>query len=80
MVQDIRFAVGSVNNTVIRNRQLETPFIGHKLPLPERDTRRLEAELVPILDSMDDSLATKNHRSNTALRFVLWFLKELLLQ
>jgi xanthine dehydrogenase FAD-binding subunit len=77
VIQDIRFSVGSINPTVIRDRKLETPLIGHKLPLQEREIKIVRAALSELMVPIADSPLTGTYQTETSLRMVHWFLKEL---
>ena len=77
MINDIRLSFGSVNPTVIRSRRLETPFIGHKLPLSKREVNQFLLSLKNELNPINDSISTALYRTNTSLRLAKWFLQEL---
>ena len=76
-IQDLRIAIGSVNRTVIRNRKLESPLVGHKIPLSDREIEAVTAELSSLLEPIADSYSTAEYRGRTAVRLLRWFLREL---
>ena len=76
-LQDVRFALGSVAKTVIRQRRLESPFVGHKLPVRESELAWLTSELSSHLEPEEDGVCTQSYRRETAIRLVKWFVEEL---
>ncbi len=76
-IQDFRFAIGSVNRTVLRRRKLETPLVGHKMPLAAKDFEILKTGLAEVLSPIQDSFSTDRYRNRTVFRIIRWFLDEL---
>ena len=75
VVQDLRFSVGAVSSMVFRNRSVETPLIGRKLPLRPRDWSYLDSELRSKIVPIEP--AGSEYPMSTVVRMVLWFLDEL---
>ncbi len=76
-LQDVRFALGSVAKTAIRRRRLESPFVGHKLPIRESELDWLSSELASQMQPEEDAACTQRYRRETGLRLVRWFMEEL---
>jgi len=76
-IQDLRFAVGAVNPTGIRDRRIETPLVGQKLPVSEREIDGVCAQLGELIDPISDPFSTPEYRKNTAVRVLRWFIEEL---
>jgi CO/xanthine dehydrogenase FAD-binding subunit len=82
VIDDFRFAFGAINRVVYRNRHLEKPFIGRKVPLQQRDVEMLKKALEESLSEgclqpMEDEVATCEYRKSTALKLIESFLKSL---
>jgi CO/xanthine dehydrogenase FAD-binding subunit len=77
VIQDIRFSIGSVNPTVIRDRKLETPLIGHKMPLQDREIGMVTSALSELLVPIADSPSQQVYQVETSRRMIRWFLKNL---
>ncbi|HUV08415.1 MAG TPA: FAD binding domain-containing protein [Spirochaetia bacterium] len=77
IIQDIRFSFGAVNTTVIRDRELETPLVGHRLPIQEREIKYLKSALELKLDPIRSSSPHEVYQRKTTMRMFQWFLEEL---
>lgn len=77
VIQDMRFSVGSVNRRILRDRAMETPLIGHKIPFGERDIQIVTTRLGELLDPIESPHTTELYRVETAIRMLTWFLREL---
>ena len=77
VIQDIRFSIGSVNPIVIRDRKLETPLIGHKIPLQDREIGMVNSALSEMLVPIADSPSRRVYQIETSRRMIHWFLKNL---
>ena len=77
VIQDIRFSIGSINPVVVRDRKLETPLIGHKLPLQDREIKMVNSLLSELLIPIADSSAKGVYQTETCHRMIHWFLKGL---
>jgi CO/xanthine dehydrogenase FAD-binding subunit len=77
VVQDIRFSIGSVNSKIVRDRSMETPLIGHKIPIGERDIQIVTSRLRELLDPIESPYTTELYRIETAGRMLTWFLREI---
>jgi len=77
VIQDIRFSVGSVNRRILRDRSMETPLIGHKIPFGEKDIQIVTSRLSELLDPIESPYTTESYRIETSQRMLTWFLREL---
>jgi len=77
VIQDIRFSIGSINPMVVRDRKLETPLIGHKLPLQDREINMVSSSLSELLIPIADTPAKGVYQTETCRRMIHWFLKGL---
>jgi len=76
-IQDLRFAIGAVNPTGIRDRRIETPLVGQKLPLSGREIDGVCAQLGELIEPVSDPFSTPEYRRITAVRVLRWFIEEL---
>jgi xanthine dehydrogenase FAD-binding subunit len=76
-ISELRFAIGSRSPGVLREKKLESPFIGRKLPLQGREIEQLLAPLTPLLREVDGLKSGDHYQVRTALRLTRWFLREL---
>jgi CO/xanthine dehydrogenase FAD-binding subunit len=77
VIEDFRFSFGAVNRSVYRNRNLEKPFIGRKVPLQPKDIDFLKESLSEQLAPIADHAYTAAYRKKTAVKLIEWFLKSL---
>jgi CO/xanthine dehydrogenase FAD-binding subunit len=66
---DIRIAIGAINDTVIRSRALEEAYIKNK------DIDALLAGYLTLMNGIDDKRSTKKYRENTALNMIRAYLE-----
>ena len=64
-------------NSIFRNRNIETHFIGKKLPISEKDLNQLNISLDNTLEPVPESDEKENYLRNTTIRLIINFLKEL---
>jgi CO/xanthine dehydrogenase FAD-binding subunit len=76
LIQDIRFALGAVFMTVVRNRTIEEKYVGWSLEQLKANVDQIIKDYDPLIKPIDDQRSNRIYRKKVALNLIRDFIRQ----